>query len=148
MNTQRQSEEYVNAFPEQATDALFRAAASMTLRKELISDLTKLGAPAHIVEQLNDQELGLHHLKARSRNLVRTLDKVFTAAGTKAREELKRRSAPVTSGPDPRLERETRKINTPTMPRTASGRQPEPEPDKPKTAKDMIAETRARRGKA
>ena len=152
--TQRATEDYIKNFGEDQKDRLFRAAVSMTMRDELMADLRSL-APlpdredvGRMLSQLSDRDLGAHHQQARSRGLVRTLDKVLTAAGTKAREELKSRFTPTPGKVDPVAQRQQAKQNAPTQPRAASGRIPEAEEAKPKTAQDIMAETRARRGKA
>lgn len=147
-DTNRAIKDYAETFKADQDDKLFRAAASANLREEIVADLTKLGADENILAKLTDAELGEHHLRARSRGLVRTLDKVLTAAGTNAREELKRRAGAGTPPANPRQERETSKLNAPTAPKIAAGRMPEPQGEQPKTAKDLIAEARQRRGKA
>lgn len=155
INSKRQTQDFLDKFADDQKDEVFRALHATRVRNEMFSDLTKLANNAHDkaelednLRKLTDREIGAHHFKARSRGLVRTLDKVFTSAGEQAREELKRRSAPTTQAADPRAERESKKQNTSSPPKAAAGRVPEPEADKPKTAKDIMAETKARRGKA
>jgi hypothetical protein len=151
--SQRATEEYVEAFKEDQKDRLFRAAMAMTMRDELIEDLRAL-APltdredvGRMLAKLPDRELGAHHQQARSRGLVRTLDKVLTSAGEKARTELKSRAAP-SGKPDPLTQRQQAKQNAPSSPKAASGRAPDAEPDdKPKTSKDIMADVRRARGK-
>lgn len=147
VDTNRASESYLEKFAEDQKDELFRAAVGLYLRKENIADLTKMGADEKLLAKLTDVELGEHHFRARARGLVRKLDDVLNAAGTKAREELSRRKAP-TPGASPREERQAAKQNAPAQPRPASGRVPEPEEAKPPTNQDLVAEARRRRGKA
>lgn len=155
INSKRQTQEFLDKFAGDQKDEVFRALHATRVRNEMFSDLTKLANNAHDkaelednLRKLTDREIGAHHFKARSRGLVRTLDKVFTSAGEQAREELKRRSTPATTVVDARAERESKKQNTSSPPKAAAGRVPEPEAEKPKTAKDIMAETKARRGKA
>jgi hypothetical protein len=151
--SQRATEEYVEAFKEDQKDRLYRAAMAMTMRDELIADLRAL-APltdredvGKMLSKLSDRELGAHHQQARSRGLVRTLDKVLTAAGNSARAELKGRTSPQ-QAKTPLSQRQEAKQSAPTSPNAATGRSPDAAPDdKPKTSKDIMAEVRKSRGK-
>lgn len=147
IDTNRAMTDYVEKYAEDQKDELFRMLVGSRLRKEMTADLTKMGADENLLAKLTDLEIGEHHLRARSRGLVRQLDKVLSAAGEQAREELKRRSGP-TPGQDRRNERHQRKIDAPPPPAAAAGRTAEPEPDKPKTSKELVEEVKRRRGKA
>lgn len=146
-DTNRGTKTYLEDFSKDHQDPLFRAAAALYLREENIADLTKLGADESVLRKLTDQELGEHHFRARSRGLVRSVDKVLTAAGTRAREELTKRSTPATPAGNPRDERQIKKEGAPSQPKAAAGRIPEPEAQQRPTGRDLVAEAKARRGK-
>lgn len=148
-DTNRATADYVEKFGKDQEDEVFRAMASINLRKETVADLTKLGADERILAKLTDRELGEHHFKARSMGIVRTLDKLLDAAGIKAREELERRTSRTPGEKkDPVSERQSAKENAPTQPRQAAGRVPEPEAAKPPTSRELVDEMKRRRGKA